>query len=68
VNINEIVSQPSSMTSASLQYARVDEDNNIVMTYTTLQSAKYMVELSGKGYVLEVFMIRDKILAIGDIL
>jgi hypothetical protein len=67
VNINDIVSQPTSMTSASLQYAHVDSNDNIVQVYTTRQSAQYMVSLLG-GYVLEVFRVRDKILAIGDVL
>ena len=66
MNINNIISQPTSFTSSSLEYAHVDKDDNIVRTYTTLQSAKYMSELSG-GYVLEVFTIRSRILAIGDV-
>lgn len=66
MNINDIVSQPTSFTSAVLEYAHVDSQHNIIRIYTTLQSAKYMSELSN-GYVLEVFTIRNKILAIGDI-
>lgn len=67
MNINDIVSQPTSITSVSLQYAHVDSGDNIVQIYTTRQSASYMVTLLG-GYVLEVFTIKNKILAIGDIL
>lgn len=66
MNINDITSQPTSMTSASLQYAHIDSSDNIVQIYTTRQSAKYMAELMS-GYVLEVFTIKNKILAIGDI-
>lgn len=67
MNINDIVSQPTSMTSASLQYAHVDSGDNIVQIYTTRQSASYMVELTG-GYVLEVFVVKNRILSIGDVL
>ena len=67
MNINDIVSQPTSMTSATLQYAHVDSNDSIVQVYTTRQSAQYMASLLG-GYVLEVFRVRDKILAIGDVL
>jgi hypothetical protein len=65
MNINDITSQPTSMTSASLQYAHVNSNDNIVQIYTTRQSASYMVSLMG-GYVLEVFAVKNKILAIGD--
>lgn len=65
MNINDIVSKPTSMTSATLQYAHVDSSDNIVQIYTTRQSAAYMVSLMG-GYVLEVFTIKNKILSIGD--
>jgi hypothetical protein len=67
MNINDIISQPTSFTSASLEYAHVDKDNNIIRVYTTIQSAKYMSELSG-GYVLELFTIKNKILAIGELI
>jgi hypothetical protein len=67
MNIKDITSQPTSFTSASLEYAHVDKDDNIIRTYATLQSAKYMAELIN-GYVLEVFTIKNKILAIGDML
>ena len=66
MNINDITSQPTTFTSASLQYAQVDSNDNIVQVYTTRQSASYMVSLSG-GYVLEVFTIKNKILSIGGI-
>jgi hypothetical protein len=59
------VSQPTIFTNVSLQYAHVKDDGEVLKIYTTLQSAKYMVELLD-GYVLEVFTIRNKILAIGD--
>jgi len=65
MNINDIISQPTTFTSASLQYAHVDSSDNIVQIYTTRQSATYMVSLLD-GYVLEVFAMKNKILAIGD--
>jgi len=67
MNINDIVSQPTSMTSASLQYAHVDSNDNILRIYIDRQSAAYMVSLMG-GYVLEVFAVKNKILSIGDVL
>jgi hypothetical protein len=67
MNIKDLISQPTSFTSTSLEYAHVDKDDNIIRVYTTLQSAKYMSELSG-GYVLELFTIKNKILAIGELI
>lgn len=66
MNINDITSQPTATTSATLQYAHVSSGDDIIMVYTTIQSAKYMVSLSG-GYVLEVFAVKNKILSIGGI-
>lgn len=66
MNINDIVSTPTSFTNRSLEYAHVDKYDNIVRIYTTLQSARYMVSLCS-GYVLEVFTHRDQILSIGEV-
>jgi hypothetical protein len=65
VNISEIVNTPTSFRNTHTEYVQCDNFGNILRRYQSLQSAQYMISL-GEGFVVEVFVEKGKIIAIGE--